>query len=65
LINQELEHHYQSLTATLRRNFSRTGVVIVDFDSDPYYGQANNPYITTIPKKHGTIRDYTYLTADV
>lgn len=64
-LNHELEQQFLRLPSKIRRNFKRRGMIIIDFHTDPYYGERDNPNVVTMKKKHGTNKGYSYLTADL
>jgi len=63
--NHALQTQFLALPGKLRRQYRKHGVVIIDFHLDPYYGQPDNPYVVTGPRKQGTNLFYSYLTADL
>ena len=64
-LNHALETQFIALPGKLRRQYRKHGIVLIDFHLDPYYGQPNNPNVVVGPRKHGTTRFYSYLTADL
>jgi len=64
-LNHALEAQFLALPGKLRRQFRKHGIVLIDFHLDPYYGQPDNPNVVVGPRKHGTTRFYSYLTADI
>ena len=64
-VNHVLEQQYRAIPGKIRGQFSRQGIVIVDFHTDPYYGTPDNPNVVPIPVKRSTTLAYSYLTADL
>ena len=64
-LNHALEDQFDALPSKLRRQYRKHGVVLIDFHTDPYYGRLDNPNVVVGPKKHGTHRFYSYLTAEL
>lgn len=64
-LNHELEQQFLSLPGKIRRNFKKLGIVIIDFHTDPYYGNKDNRNVVSIKRKHGSSKAYCYLTADL
>ncbi len=64
-VNHALEQQYRTIPSKIRRQFSKQGIVIVDFHTDPYYGTPDNPNVVPIPVKRSTTLAYSYLTADL
>ena len=64
-VNQILRDQYQNLPANNRRIFQRTGQIIIDFHTDPYYGSSDTPYIIKGKQKASTKQFFAYLTADL
>lgn len=64
-VNQALEQHFRGLPGKIRREFRKRGTVIIDFHVDPYYGNPENPHVTTGKVKQSTSRGYSYLTAEL
>ncbi|MHA1475724.1 MAG: hypothetical protein ACTSPA_12240 [Promethearchaeota archaeon] len=63
LTNVMLGNFYKALPAKFRRQLSKSGVLIIDFHQDPYYGDPSNPDIIKSKTKKSTNYFYEYLTA--
>ncbi len=64
-VNHALEQQYQDIPGKIRRQFSKQGIIIIDFHTDPYYGTSDNPDVVPILAKRSTTLAYSFLTADV
>lgn len=64
-INQVLRQQFQTLPREHRKYLKRSGVLIVDFHEDPYYGDLANPDVVQGRVKRSTKHFYSYLTADL
>lgn len=64
-LNHALEDLFLDLPGKIRRKLRKSGIVIIDFHQDPYYGDPDNPNVRKIKTKHSTNLAYCYLTADL
>ena len=64
-LNHTLEDFFLDLPGKIRRKLRKSGIIIIDFHQDMYYGDANNPNIRKVKTKRSTNLAYCYLTADV
>ncbi|MFX0092261.1 MAG: hypothetical protein ACFFBD_10910 [Candidatus Hodarchaeota archaeon] len=64
-VNQVLRHQFYTLPREHRKYLKRSGVLIVDFHEDPYYGDRKNPEVIRRRLKQSTKHFYSYLTADL
>lgn len=64
-INSALESQFKALPENIRQQLKKSGILIIDFHQDCYYGDKDNPHIRKGKIKKSTNLFYEYLTADL
>lgn len=65
LINITLSRQFYALPRPLQQKLKKSGIVIIDFHQDPYYGKLDNPAVNKSKTKRSTAYFYEYLTVCV
>jgi hypothetical protein len=64
-VNYALSMQFKALPQNIRQQLTKSGILIIDFHQDCYYGKRDNPHVRTSRTKKSTNLFYEYLTADV
>jgi len=64
-VNFALKTQFNALPKMIQQQFKKSGILIIDFHQDCYYGNKDNPYVKKSKTKKSTTLFYEYLTADL
>ncbi|TFF97513.1 MAG: hypothetical protein EU547_04085 [Promethearchaeota archaeon] len=64
-VNYALGMQFKALPQNIRHQLTKSGILIIDFHQDCYYGKRDNPHVRTSRTKKSTNLFYEYLTADI
>jgi len=64
-VNLALKSQFNALSKSIQQQFKKSGMLIIDFHQDCYYGNNDNPHIRKSKTKKSTNQFYEYLTADL
>lgn len=64
-VNYALGMQFKALPQNIRQQLIKSGILIIDFHQDCYYGKKDNPHVRTSRTKKSANLFYEYLTADI
>lgn len=64
-VNIALQSQFNALPKNIQHQLKKSGILIIDFHQDCYYGDKNNPHVRKSKVKKSTNLFYEYLTADL
>ena len=64
-VNIALQSQFNTLPKNIQQQLKKSGILIIDFHQDCYYGDKNNPYVRKSRVKKSINLFYEYLTADI
>ena len=64
-VNLALKSQFNALPKSIQQQFKKSGILIIDFHQDCYYGDRSNPHVRRSKTKKSTNLFYEYLTADL
>lgn len=64
-VNSALQEQFNALPKNVQQHLKKSGILIIDFHQDCYYGDKDNPHVRKSKLKKSTNLFYEYLTADI
>jgi len=64
-VNLALKSQFNALPKSIQQHFKKSGILIIDFHQDCYYGDRSNPHVRRSKTKKSTNLFYEYMTADL
>ncbi|MHA1492133.1 MAG: hypothetical protein ACTSRI_21095 [Promethearchaeota archaeon] len=64
-VNSVLKEQFSAIPKHIQRHIKKSGILIIDFHQDCYYGDKDNPHVRKSKVKKSTNLFYEYITADL